>query len=42
MEKWDVDGVNKTGECLVDTCGKRRLFLANAYFQVYLEERLEG
>ena len=30
--KWEVPGVNGNGECLVDLCSERGLFLANTFF----------
>jgi len=31
--KWGVPGVNENGECLVDVCAERGLFLANTFFE---------
>ena len=31
--KWGVPGVNENGECLVDLCAERGLFLANTFFE---------
>jgi len=31
--KWGVPGVNENGECLVDLCSERGLFLSNTFFE---------
>ena len=37
--KWGVPGVNENGECLVDLCSERGLFLSNTYFEHKLIHR---
>ena len=45
--KWGVPGVNDNGECLVDLCSERGLFLSNTFFEHklihrYTWRRLDG
>ena len=45
--KWGVPGTNENGECLVDLCAERGLFLANTFFEHklihrYTWRRLDG
>ena len=45
--KWGVPGVNENGECLVDLCSERGLFLSNTFFEHklihrYTWRRLDG
>lgn len=37
--KWDVDGINRNEEHLVDICAERGLLLTNIFFQHRLKHR---